>query len=228
MSFWRASYALLCGWPCAQAACETSFVKSVLAQHGGADVLAQISELRWTGHAVIHGERAPFEIRVRTTVVPFMSAHSESWLRTEDASNSRVMIIERERGWLERNGKRTPMPAAMFEHERAQFAIYGLMLLAPICDQATKVDEDTNARSIVVSHPHAPTTTLFFDRVGRLFRARNSVPSAEGGGLIEQEFRFSDERVPGPIHWPRTIRIRQNGKPYFDLTFEEFEAVTQR
>jgi hypothetical protein len=39
------------------------------------------------------------------------------------------MIIEETRGWVERAGQRSPMPPLMFEHERAQFAIHGLILL---------------------------------------------------------------------------------------------------
>lgn len=214
--------------PTVQAACTTPFVKSVLARHGGLSTLERVRTLRWHGTAVIHSDQGAIEIAVSTSVKPFVSARSESWLRREDPSRARVMILEQERGWLERGGTRSPMPPMMFAHERAQFAIYALMLLVPLCDPESQLIEDAAARSIVVSHPRAPTTTLFFDAAGYLTAARNSVPGVEAGAQIEQTFRFSAERVPASIAWPRKLHIEQNGKPYFDLSFDRFETIIER
>ena len=223
-----ASCALLCMFTqVAHSACTTPLVKSVLTRHGGLEELSRARTLHWSGTAIIHGDRGDIAIRVRTRLEPFVSARSESWLRDEDASKARVMILEREGGLLERAGVQSRMPQTLYQHERAQFAIYGLMLLAPLCDPDVTVIEDEINRSIVVTHPRAPTTTLFFDTGGHLIRARNSVPAPDGKAHVDQEFRFASESMPGRIHWPRTVHIEQNGKPYFDLTLERFEAVAQ-
>ncbi|HEY0626008.1 MAG TPA: hypothetical protein VGD10_04670 [Allosphingosinicella sp.] len=138
------------------------------------------------------------------------------------------MLITPAGGWGTRGGKTNPLPTPMVEHERAQFATYGVMLLAPLLAPGVKLRRIADAnglKGILVEHPRAQPTELFFDGDDELVEARNSVPDPEGGAPLPQRFRFSRERMPGPVRWPRRLTLEQKGKPYFDLTLTRFEAA---
>ena len=78
---------------------------------------------------------------------------------------------------------------------------------------------------IAITRPDAPPIVLLFDREAHLIGARNSVPSPEAGGAaIQQEIRFSGAMTSNGVHWPREIDIDQDGKPFFQLHLDEFEA----
>jgi len=86
--------------------------------------------LQWTGTAKVFAGDRTIDIGVSTRVTPFVRARSDSWLLEQGPSSTRSRIIEPDGGWIERAGKREPMPAAMLRHERRQFAIYGQMQMA--------------------------------------------------------------------------------------------------
>ena len=66
--------------------------------------------------------------------------------------------------------------------------------------------------------PGAPQADLFFDAKGRLVRLEDVVPNPEGTGTVAQRFDFEGVvENPGGLRWPRTIRITQDGTPYFTL-----------
>ena len=75
--------------------------------------------------------------------------------------------------------------------------------------------------------------SLHVDRSGRrrLWDALLSSPYCHRmwpSGPIEQAFTFASESMPGEIHWPRSLQTTQDGKPYFELTFAQFEVSTRR
>lgn len=209
----------------ASSACGSALLKRAMARMGGADVLAKVTTLHWTGSAKIFAGDRVIEIGASTTVRPFQSARSDTWLRSEGPTRARSLIIEDGRGFLERNGQRTDMPAAMLAHETQQYALYGLMLLAPLCAPGAEASL-AGDHEIEVIHPKAPRTVLSFDAEARLVQATNRMvsPDQVGGPDIDQVFDFSGEVTGGGVRWPRIIAIRQNGAPYFELTIETFEA----
>ena len=213
----------------ASGVCGTSaLVKRALERAGGLAALARAKSLSWTGTARILAGPKPIEIGVSTTVRPFTSARSDTWLASEGPSKTRSLIIEGDKGWLERGGVRSDMPAAMLAHERQQYALYGLMLLTPLCgpDVETVVlpDLDGGGR-VAVSHRRAPRTTLVFDETARLAGAENTVVAPdEGGAPIDQVFAFEGEIESAGVRWPRRLSISQNGKPYFELSLGAFDA----
>ena len=186
--------------------------------------------LRWKGQALVHAGGHDVAITVSTIVVPFDWARSESWPTARGRDVARTMLITPEGGWVERGGRSDPLPPAFVEHERAQFAIYGLMLLAPLLHPPGRLtrlpDQDGFSRLLAERRP-APPTELWFDSLGRLAEARNQVPAPEGGERISQRFVFSKEPMAAPIRWPRELRIEQGGQPYFELRLNRFEALTR-
>jgi len=176
----------------------------------------------------VHDGSREILLGVATAVAPFAWARSASWIRTEGMAAERIMLIRTDGGWTQRDGDWSAMPAAAVAHERAQFAIYGLMLLSPLRDAGvvvSRLPDREGLRGLAVAHPKAPPTQLWFDSAARLREARNAVPDPEGGAPVSQLFRFSAEAVPNYPKWPRRLSIEQNGKPYFDLAFTRFRAV---
>src|SRR5262249_19771768 len=159
---------------------------------GGQALLSRVRVLRWTGTAKVFAEPQTIEIGVSTMVQPFRAARSDTWLLSDGPDKRRSLTIEGDRGWTERDGARTPMPALMLAHERAQYALYGLMLLAPLKDAGTLVVAvPGDPRRLVVTHRDAPTTILDFYDDDRLGSAHNAVPSPdEAGKQIAQDITF--------------------------------------
>jgi hypothetical protein len=191
-------------------------------------VLERVRVLRWQGDAAVHAGGRSVEIGVETTVVPLRWARSRSWLRSDGPAKSRTMLITEEGGWIGRARSSEKMPAAFYAHERAQFAIYGLMLLAPLLQPGVRLRSGEAQGGLLplhAEHPAAPPTLLLFEPDGRLAEAQNQVPDAEGGADISQRFIFSPETMPGPVRWPRRLTLLQRGQPYFELALTRFEAV---
>ena len=209
-------------------ACGSGLLTQAMARMGGPALLSRVKALRWTGKAKIFAGERTLEIATHTLVRPFQAARSDTWLTDEGPSGTRSLIIEGAEGFMERSGKRAPMPAAMLAHERQQYALYGLMLLAPLCAPDVETwlaaEADGSGR-IEIAHPQAPRTTLIFDPGARLVGARNRVVSPDDGVTeIAQDFAFSGEIEGGGLRWPRGMTIRQNDAPYFELALETFTA----
>jgi hypothetical protein len=161
-------------------------------------------------------------------VVPFIAARSASWPLAEGRSAARTMVLDTGGGRVERNGASERLPDLLVRHEQAQFAIYGMMLLAPLDEGRASLrllHDERGLNVLRVYHPPAPTTRLYFESDGRLAEASNQVPHPEQRRRrIAQHFYFSEEQMPGPVRWPRSLRIEQDGRPYFELTLSRFEA----
>lgn len=200
-----------------------ALLRDAIAAAGGTTALSRVAALRWTGEARIHAADRTLDIGVRTRVVPFTAARSDSWLLSEGPSALRSMIIERDGGWIERGGVRSPMPAPMLAHERQQYAIYGLMLLAPLLGPAAAVElAPDNGDCLVARHAKAPVTTLCFGPDRRLAGAENRVPAPEGAGEIAQRFAFGGRLESAGVVWPQTMSIDQDGRRFFELRLSSF------
>jgi hypothetical protein len=192
-------------------------------------VLNRVRLLSWDGEATVHAAGRDIALGMSTMVSPFASARSTSWPLAAGPAASRTMIVSETGGWMESGGRREFLPPRQLAHERAQFAMYGLMLLAPLdhggASLRTRHDPHKGIYILRVSHPRAPLTHFHIEEGGRLAEAFNQVPHPETGRPIRQRFIFSPEQMPGPVRWPRNIRIEQEGRPYFELELKRFEAT---
>lgn len=171
--------------------------------------------LHWTGEATVFAGTQRIALGVDTTVAPFLRARSDTWLRDRGKSTLRTLEIDGHAGWTTRDGKRDAMPAPMAEHERLQYATYGVMLTAPA---------QRGAGTVRVNDPRAAPATLTFDDTGRLASLDNVVPNPEGTGTIRQHFTFEGSIESHGVRWPRVIRIAQDDVPFFELRIATFEA----
>lgn len=179
---------------------------------GGRILLARVKALRWTGTARVESGGRVLEIEVDTRVEPFVRARSET--RLAGTADARTLILEPDGGWVERNGTRTPLPAAQTEHERQQYGLYGYMLLV---HAPTRVVGD----HLVAERPGLPPATLLLEG-DAVMAADYAVASPDGAGTIAQRFLLEGELSDQGIRWPQTITILQNDKPYFILDLESF------
>lgn len=193
-----------------------SILERAIARAGGA-ALRRVRALRWEGDASIFAGARQIDIGVSTRVVPFSSARSDTWLLSEGPTKRRSLILEPSGGVIDRLGERSPMPDAMLQHERAQYAIYGLMLLVTLTDAGASAERGAEPGTIIARHPGAPQTIFGFDDQNRLSWATNVVPDPETGRPIAQRFTFSGELTDRGVHWPARIAITQDGVPYFEL-----------
>lgn len=110
-------------------------------------------------------------------------------------------------------GKPRDLGALATEHERQQYALYGLILT-------------TRAKNgcVVARHEGAPETRLCFDRAGALVSGSNTVSDPDSGKPVAQTFAFEGELRSDNVRWPKRIQIYQEGRLYFDLTLLTFTA----
>lgn len=202
-------------------------VRRAMRQLGPTARLNRVQILSWTGDAEVYLGDKVIELRVSTEIVPFSWARSSSWLRSKGPETARTMVITPTAGWGERGGKSEPLPERMVVHERYQYAVYGMMLLAPLLRPPARVEllpSEQGLTVIAAEHPAARPAKLFFDRNSRLVQLTNSVPSSEDDTTVDQVFRFSEESVDGALRWPRELSIEHGGRPYFRLRIKEFAA----
>ena len=175
--------------------------------------------LSWEGKATIHAGERKIDIRVRTRISKEGHVLSESWPVEQGEAGIRRMIIDDSGGWMERGGKREPMPPEMLEHERQQFGFYAQMQKVLAYERQTSLGPHIVVEGRVKTKFH-----LMGDRV---INATNQVSSPEPGGKpIPQAFYFPGRQSAHGLKWPRRIQIYQHGKLYFDLKIEKFEVGT--
>ena len=205
-----------------------SVLETAIEAAGGEAALGKVKELNWTGSATVSTGGKTTEIEMQTVVRPFSYARSTSWPKAEGEKAARTVQVQFGGAWTVNRVTWTPMPEAEAEHENQQYALYGLMLLAPLKDASATVKEAPagadGTRAIQVTYPETPATELEFDSSGKLVRAGFSVRDPKGGPDIVQIAKFSGEIVSNGVKWPKHITIEQNGAPYFDLEIATFEA----
>lgn len=206
-------------------ASANALLDEAISAAGGKDALQSAQVLHWTGTATVFGD-PPLELGIDTWVEPFATARSHTWIRAQGAASARDLELDATGGWMVRSGTRTPLPAAMVRHERLQYAVYGLMRLVTLRDRGVRLERAPDIdglRVLRVEHPDAAPAELVFDPHGKLVALTDTVPAAEGAGTLAQRFEFEGDIASATgVHWPRRIRILQDGKPYFELRLQTF------
>jgi len=186
-----------------------------IAAMGGREQLARIKALRWTGQARVETGDTTLRLEVETRVEPFLRAQSRSWLSGKPET-ARTLIIEPDGGFVERGGARTPLPARQVLHERQQYGLYGYMLL-------TRAPTRVEGGGLTAHRSDLPPVHFLLEG-DHLAAADYTVASPDSDGTIAQRFLFEGEQPDKGVHWPHTITIRQNDKPYFILDIESFSV----
>jgi len=207
---------------------EQALLQRAIDAAGGEAALSRARVLSWTGEASVFAGDKRIELGVESRVEPFVGARSDTWLLAQGRATLRTLQVDGGQGVMIRDGATTPIPQAMLHHEQAQYAIYGLMRLLPLRDAGVRLhllpaDKD-GLRGMHVEHPRAPPVDMFFDVHERLAYLTDQVPGPDGNGDIAQRFEFEGTIEAGGVRWPRTLRISQNGKSYFELRLRTFRV----
>jgi len=207
---------------------EQALLQQAIDAAGGEAALSRARVLSWTGEASVFAGDKRIELGVESRVEPFAAARSDTWLLAQGRTTLRTLQVDSGQGVMIRDGATTPMPQPMLRHEQAQYAIYGLMRLLPLHGTGAilhmlPTDQD-GLRGLHVEHPHAPAVDMYFDAHNRLAYLTDHVPDPDGNGEIAQRFDFEGTIEAGGVRWPRTLRISQNGKSYFELRLRTFSV----
>ena len=176
----------------------------------------RLRAIGWAGGAEVNADGRTLRLGIDTRVEPFRRARSRSWLLEAGQASARTLVIEPDRGWVERDGKRADLPARQAQHERQQYGIYGYLLrLAP---------ERRDDGRITAAMPGFPPATLTLDDAGDVAVADYAVDDPEAAGTLAQSFAFSGWRTEAGVRWFRRMTITQAGKPFFTLDIERVTA----
>lgn len=203
----------------------TRMLDRAIVAAGGEKALAAATVLKWSAKATIHTSRGPLHIEGRWIVEPPDRAVVTTWETGTQSSSVRRMLLDVSRGWMERNGEKTAMPAATLANERDQFYLYSVMRLLPLRDPDVELSV-IGPGSLLVRHTRRPDVEAFFDESGRLIRLRTHVSHPADNSDIVQEVTLAGTISSAGVQWPRTITIVQDGKPFFDMDLFEFALGT--
>lgn len=195
-----------------------------IAAAGGEQALAAAAVLKWSARATIETPRGPIGIEGRWIVEPPDRAAITTW-ESDKPSDTRRMLLDSSGGWMERGAERTAMAASVLANERDQFYLYAVMRLLPLRDPGVKLSVIAPG-TLLVEHPRRPDVEAVFDESGRLARLRTQVSHPANNSDILQEMTFEGTISAGGVQWPRTLRITQDGKPFFEMTLLELAVGT--
>ena len=199
----------------------THLLDRAIAAAGGESPLAAATILKWSATATVHGPRGPLRIEGRWLVEPPDRAVVATWEADKGQASSRRMLLDSNRGWMERGGERTPMPATVLANERDQFYLYSMMRLVPLRGREFELSV-SEPRTLLIRHPRRPDVEASFDETGRLARLRTHVSHPADNSDIVQEVTLEGTISGAGLNWPRTIRITQDGRPFFEMELTEF------
>jgi hypothetical protein len=188
---------------------------------GGEQALAAAVVLKWSATATIHTPRGPLLIEGRWIVEPPDRAVVTTWERDKGTASTRRLLLDASGGWLERGGERAPMPAGMLANERDQFYLYSVMRLLPLKGPDVTLSP-IGRGALLVAHARRPNVQVFFADSGRLTRLETTVSDPSTNSDLVQEVTFDGTISASGVNWPRTLRIAQDGKPFFEMELTEF------
>ncbi|HVY90431.1 MAG TPA: hypothetical protein VG942_16310 [Hyphomonadaceae bacterium] len=199
---------------------------------GGQAALAQVKELYWTGTATINAGGKTTTVEMMTVVHPQETwARSTSFTKEQGEKGARTIQVEGNQGWSVNRVVWDPLPDAQAKNEVGQFALYRMMLLAPLKKPGATVAE----QPVGADGTHAIQVKLAdglgggeleFDASAKLVRAGLVVADPKTGADTPEIVKFSGEMASNGVKWPKHITIEQNGAPFFDLELTSFEANT--
>lgn len=199
------------------------FLEHAIVVAGGSN-LGGYPALNWKGRAVVHAGGRDIHLEGTWQLRPPDSARVETIEVDKGQASRRIMTIAGNQGWMEFGGQRHSMPPDVLAQERDQFYLYYLMRLIPLRDEAFLLSwaprDSAGLLGIRVTHSGRPDVELYFDRHGRIRRLENQVTNPSSSVPTRQTIAFEGVIEAGGIRWPRQLRIRWNGQPYFDLDLD--------
>ncbi len=198
-----------------------ALVDRAIAATGGRPTLTRFRAFEWDGRATVHAGGQDIAIAGTWWVAPPDTAVLATYEVARGPGSTRRVSLQGSEGWIERDSLRVPMAAATVVEERHQFYLYSLLRLVPLEDAEVTlvaIEADTAGRpGIRVERPGRLPVSVYFAPSGRVARMVTRFATLSGAGGDSQEVEFAGSIFVAGVTWSRTMRIRRNGIPYFDL-----------
>jgi hypothetical protein len=195
---------------------------------GGRKALTRFRAFEWDGRAVVHAGGREVAITGTWQVVPPDTAAVAMYERSKGPESTRRIFLQGADGWTQQDTTRVPLPAAVMVEERHQFYLYSLLRLVPLEEAGvilTAIPNDPAGRpGIRVERPGRLPVSLYFASSGRPARIETRFATIDGKPGDTQEIDLSGTISAAGVSWTRTMRIRRNGTPYFDLELTRLAA----
>ena len=196
---------------------------------GGAQALERARGLTWEGDATVHAGGRTVPIRGRWAIQPPDTAVVSTYAVERGPSTTRHIVLAAPRGWLVSANGFAPMPPLMLASEKEEFYFYSVMRLVPLRAAGVTLTalppDSSGQRGVLARNPGRPDVELYVDGTGRLSRIRARIHNASTGKSLVQEAWLGGEIESGGVRWPRTMRLTQDGAPFFDLTLRTFRVL---
>jgi hypothetical protein len=189
-----------------------------IAASGGEAALRRSPALLWQATALVRSEGHKIAVEGRWALQPPDRAVIATWEALRGEAATRRLIVAGSKGWLERDGKRTPLSAAELAFERDQLYIYSLLRLLPLRDRGVKltaIPPDNQGRpGLRVVRSGRPEVDLYFGADDRPERLRLRITDPATGRPVEEEIWLAGVLAAEGIRWPQQVRITWNGTLY--------------
>lgn len=206
-----------------------AIVERAIEMAGGATALERARALVWEGDAAVHVRGRTVELSGRWAVQPPDSAVVATWERSRGPASTRRLILSGTRGWFEREGQLSPMPPTVLANEREQFYLYNLMRLVPLRAPGVTLSpiapDSLGQRGVRVTKAGRPDVDLYVDGSGRLAHLRTRVTDAMSGNPSVEDVWLAGSVDADGVHWPRSIQLTLDGKPYFELEIRTLHVM---
>jgi hypothetical protein len=216
------------GAPAPAADAPERILARAIEQAGGAAALERATALLWEGDATVHAGGRTVSIAGRWAVQPPDTAVVSTWEASRGPESVRHLVVAQPRGWTVRGGAFTPMPPAMLASEREEFYLYSVMRLVPLREPGVALAaipaDSLGQRGIRARRAGRPDVELFVDGAGRLAHLRVVLPDGYDGRPVRQDVWLAGSIEAEGVRWPRTIRITQDGAPFFDLALRSLRV----
>jgi hypothetical protein len=151
----------------------------------------------------------------------------------ELGSNRIVLVLTRDKGWMQAGGVTQEMTKASFTERREELYVWWLQSLTPLAkaDYELKplADAKVNGQDtavIKVSRKDYPDVRLFFDKKSGLL-LKLARRATEAGLSISKEYYYSDYKDQDGVKLPSKEIITINGNKLTEVTFSKYKLLTR-
>ncbi|MCU0627167.1 MAG: hypothetical protein MUF21_11885 [Gemmatimonadaceae bacterium] len=197
---------------------------------GGEQALQAARALTWEGDAFVTSGGRVVRITGTWMVQPPDTAIVATWDVTRGPATMRALVIAVPRGWIVAGDRFDPMPPTLLAAERDEFHLYELMRLvgvrAPSVTRTAAPPDTAGNPGVRVSWPGRRDVVLHMDRAtGRLVHLQAEISDAQG--TVRQDAWLEGTIEADGVRWPRTLRLLQDGAPYFLMTLRTLRTAAR-
>ena len=208
-----------------------ALVERAITAAGGAEVLARFPAMSWNADATVHAGGRTVAITGTWKVEPPDKAIVETRPVDQPPENARILAVEGTQGWTIARGKRSPLTMEMLIGERDAFYLYAIVRALPLRDPEVKLElvprSADGMEGLRVTRPNRPDVDVYYDAEARPRRLTYVTLDAATKMRRRPQIRLDGEIASNGVRWFKTMTIRWDDEPYFDMTLSSFQALAR-